>query len=137
MTWVMLPVFSWVGGRGDGASRWPPSRQHYPGAWTCVVPARCRWQAPSAPFGIRRRQWQEEAFPPTAPYGKASVTVPPRGEEFKCEKAGSSELRPNTHPSIVSPSRRAAGSSLSAPGAHSTPVLLLTPANLRLLTSCC
>lgn len=39
------------------------------------------WQVPS--FGIRHRQRRAEAFPPTAPYGKASVTVPPQREEFK------------------------------------------------------
>lgn len=42
----------------------------------------------------------------------ASVTVPPQGEEFRCDKAGSSGLHPNTYLRIVSPTRRLAGLSL-------------------------
>jgi len=119
---VTLATFCCLGwgqaGTGLLTERWAASADRAP---TCAAASPLRWRAPSAPSGTRRRQWRAEAFPPTVPYGKASVTVPPRGKECNCDKAGSSEQRPNTHPRIVSPPRRAAGSSLSAPHARSTP----------------
>lgn len=90
-------------GRLGRASRCPPSIQHGPGVHPHGHQPLVTAGSQRA-FGIHRRQWQAEAFPPTAPYGKASVTVPPRGdEEFSSDKACSSELRPNPHPRIVSP----------------------------------
>lgn len=131
--WPVPPVLSWLGTRqGRGFSL------------TAEQPALFRGTDPGGRQPAADGRRPARRLVSAADNGGRKLSLPRRhtgrllspchrGER---NSSVTSELHPKTHLRIVSPPRRAAGSSLSALRAHSTPVPLLVPADPQLVTSC-